>query len=134
MTSPREKRKEPMSVKDKLLPENATEALAWWDAGESVFTVEMGGLGPGYEQAIHVTVFEILSRLLTVTLPEDKDKLNDLLDEAAHGANRDKGLRLSGAQAGAAKSLAYQYLIRPWQEVLNEVESDRRIQVSKNFP
>lgn len=38
------------------IPETCEEALARWDAGETVFTAEMGGLGPGYEQAIQETV------------------------------------------------------------------------------
>ena len=30
---------------------DAAEQLRRWDAGDSIWTVEMGGLGPGYEQA-----------------------------------------------------------------------------------
>jgi hypothetical protein len=38
----------------------AQEALSRWDAGDIVWTVSMSGMGPGYEQAIHVLVFEII--------------------------------------------------------------------------
>ena len=41
-------------------PKTALEALAKWDAGEIVHTVEIGGMGPGYEQCIHISVFEII--------------------------------------------------------------------------
>src|SRR3990167_269657 len=49
----------------KSKPATAAEALARWDAGQSVFTVEMGGLGPGYEQVIHIMAFEIIRELLS---------------------------------------------------------------------
>src|SRR5687768_3007466 len=40
------------------IPETVEDALRQWDAGETVFTVEMGGLGPGYEMAIQGLAFE----------------------------------------------------------------------------
>src|SRR5581483_2130454 len=33
---------------------NAADWLARWDAGRAVWSIEMGGLGPGYEQCIHI--------------------------------------------------------------------------------
>ncbi len=45
---------------------DATEWLRRWDAGETVWTVSLGGLGPEYEQCIQITGAEILRWLLVV--------------------------------------------------------------------
>src|SRR5918994_1215735 len=45
--------------------------LAAWDAGVFVGSVEMGGIGPGYEQAIHVLVFELIRDLRAAPLPDE---------------------------------------------------------------
>ncbi len=34
-----------------IYPENAKEAVEIWDKGGTLWSIEMGGLGPGYEQA-----------------------------------------------------------------------------------
>ena len=41
-------------------PNTAAELVAAWDRGDLVPTIEMGGLGPGYEQAIQVLMIELL--------------------------------------------------------------------------
>lgn len=46
------------------IPETAHEWLEVWDSGEPVASVEMGGLGEHYEQAIQVTAAEALRELL----------------------------------------------------------------------
>ena len=90
----------------------------------------MGGLGPGYEQCIHIAVFELIRDHLGEEMsgePEEKwgdmtlDRINDQLG-------------MSGAQAGAAKSLAYACLRDGWKATIDQVDDDRRIQVSKEFP
>lgn len=43
---------------------DATEWLRRWDAGETLWTVEMGGLGSGYEHCIQVIAAEILRHLI----------------------------------------------------------------------
>src|SRR5688572_10010547 len=43
-----------------LYPKAACTALERWDAGQTVFTIELGGLGPGYEQCIHIAAFEAI--------------------------------------------------------------------------
>jgi hypothetical protein len=47
-----------------LFGADAAEWLRRWDEGRSVWSIEMGGLGPGYEQCIHVTAAEILRYML----------------------------------------------------------------------
>lgn len=118
---------------------DAADWLSRWDAGKGVWSIEMGGLGPGYEQCIHITAAEILRWLL-----EHKP---DLDDEAAWRDTREtisddvcnnepvKAIGLSGAQWGAAVNLALQFYRRgPRGVMTDERVKDRRIQVSRNFP
>lgn len=131
--------------------DTAAEALAAWDNDDLIWTVEMGGMGPGYEQAIQVAMFEIIRDLLE--LPPDKDRaesdpayweeFRDNMDDRLFG--RVKGtderavtvcgkLGLSGAQVGAARSLAY----RMWRDghkvAVESFDQDRRIMVKSKFP
>jgi len=122
-------------MKTKLHPVDAKEALKWWDEGESIFSIEMGGLGPGYEQCIHIVCFELIRALLGKKLPDDKDQLNAMFDKVLFANKKVMDLGLSGAQAAAGKNLAYQYLkSKHWHLVLDKVPSDRQIQVQKTIP
>ena len=38
------------------------EAADKWSAGEIVQSVDIGGIGPGYEQAIQILLFEIMNK------------------------------------------------------------------------
>lgn len=129
-------------------PDTAAKALAKWDAGNPVFTVEMGGLGPSYEQCIHIVAFEIIRELLTHQ-PIDWKKV-----DAVHAGDADaklewraftdnveavvlrkvSDLRLSGAQWAVAQSFAYIVVRKGWRAMLDELPSDRLIQVSKDWP
>lgn len=117
-----------------LHPKTALDALARWDKGETVFTVEMGGLGPGYEQAIQMLVFEIIRDNGDKPLPEPKseaakhwgDPTVSRCDEQAGGD--------SGAMVGAAKSLAYRALRDGWEAMVKSAPANRHIQVSKDWP
>lgn len=131
-----------------LYGKDAADWLARWDSGRTVFSIEMGGLGPGYEQCIHITAAEILRHLLDArydaaswTTPPKADA------EAAWKRDRDaiyehgqtnatvKALGLSGAQWGAAVSLATSIYQRGPRAVMTDKRTkDRNIQVSKNFP
>ncbi len=88
------------------------ELLKAWDAGEPVWTIELGGLGPGYEQAIQVAAIEIARKLRkykpTGKQSVDKEALEKICREVIHEIDRDLG-GLSGAQANAAKWLAWQW-------------------------
>jgi len=112
----------------------AKELLAIWDAGESIFTVEMGGLGPGYEQCIHILVMEIIRDEADNQVP---DKEWGSWGEKAI-SRVDRQLHLSGAQVGAARYLASQLIAKGPALLYHElkmVEQDSRlIQVSKDFP
>lgn len=121
---------------------DAADWLKRWDDGGSVWSIEMGGLGPGYEQCIQITTAEILRHLLErkydVATWDDKEAWerdhNEM--EAAGFANaRISALGLSGAQWGAAMNLALQLYRRgPRAVMTDERVKDRRIQVSRTFP
>lgn len=117
---------------------NITDALAKWDAGSPVWTIEMGGLGPGYEQAIQVGAFELAKRLQGAELPAPgtDNALTDAIDKHLYAVIADVAPALdglSGAQAGAISNLAYHFVKSGYTETLNQVGQDRRIQASRNF-
>lgn len=121
-------------VKRPFHPQTAADALARWDGDETVFTVEMGGLGPGYEQAIQILVFELLRDNLKKPLPEPKsDAAKTWGDDTVHRIDSQCG-GFSGAQAGAARSVAYRALRDGWENMLQSAPKDRHIQVSKKMP
>ena len=124
---------------ESLIPKTAAEALEKWDKGESVFTVEMGGMGPGYEQAIHILAFEFIrefkDRDWSKTLDEDGlHVISEEMDAFAFANKTCMSLGPSGAQHGAAKQMAFQYMQYGYQYMVDKAPQDRRIQVSKNFP
>lgn len=119
---------------------DAADLLARWDAGRAVHTVEVGGLGPGYEQAIHIAMFEVLRHMLqadydTASWSEDggswKDDLPRIEDAVLPSISC---LGLSGAQWGAAVTLAARFCLRRPAEVVQSAPEDRHIQVSRHFP
>lgn len=122
-------------VKASIYPATAKEALRRWDSGQSVFTVEMGGLGPGYEQAIHILVFEIIRDNLRKKLPKPGESSNGWADKTVSRINKSCG-GFSGAQVGAAKNLAYHYLNDGYEATIKQFdnEKDRTIQVSTAWP
>jgi hypothetical protein len=120
-------------VYDEIIPETCEQALAQWDAGQSVFTVEMGGIGPGYEQCIQVLVFELLRDAINGAIPMVKagDRLVTWGDSTVDRLNDRLGF--SGAQVGAAKNLASGMLVHGYRKAVNSVEKGRHIQASKGF-
>lgn len=121
---------------------DAADWLKRWDDGRSVWSIEMGGLGPGYEQAIQITVAEILRHLLDAKYDHkvwaDQDawkRDREKIDAAGFANERIKQLGLSGAQWGAAMSLATSlYMNGPRHIMTDERVKDRHIQVSRTFP
>jgi hypothetical protein len=121
---------------------DAAEWLARWDSGRGVWSVEMGGLGPGYEQAIQITTAEVLRHLLAAGYDAaewsntDRWQQDRKQIETYGFANAQiKRMGLSGAQWGAALSLATcLYRRGPRVALADEAVKDRLIQVSKHFP
>jgi len=104
---------------------DAKDLLRKWDSDDSVWSIAMGGFGPGYEQAIQVAAFEVLRHLV-----EERD-IQTAEADALPSLNY---LGLSGAQWGAAKALANAFHQRGPIRVHKEFDADRHILVSKNFP
>lgn len=127
-----------MTTATSLYPETAKDALAAWDAGDTVFTIEMGGLGPGYEQAIQLLIFELIRAQGDTPLPsseEMKEQWSRWHDEMIHKLDEKNGF--SGAQVGAAKHIAYIGMRDGWRKMLESMKStdaDRIIQVSNHWP
>jgi hypothetical protein len=112
----------------------ARDALAAWDRGEPVQTVEMGGIGPGYEQAIQILAFELIREAGPLPKPNAEGRYDLSGWGEAVVARLDETCGFSGAQVGAAKGLAFHGLLKGWAALLAEVEPDRRILVSRSFP
>jgi hypothetical protein len=121
---------------------DAKEWLARWDRGDTCWTIEMGGLGPGYEQCIHITCAEVLRWFIENNCDadawDDKDKWKadrEKLEQAMFKNKVVKELGLSGAQYGAAVNIASSLYSRGPREVMkDERVKDRHIQVNKHFP
>jgi hypothetical protein len=122
------------------IPETVDDALAKWDAGESVFSVEMGGIGPGYEMAIQGLAFEMMRVIKDVELPPvgceipeaTELALDKRLDDVASRCDKEPWGGFSGAQVGAAKNIAMCVCRRGYRNALrDEAVKDRLIQVSK---
>ena len=120
---------------------DAADWLSRWDEGRLVWSISMGGFGPGYEQAIQITAAEILRHLLerqydaATWSDSEKWQRNRKEIESAGFANaKIDALGLSGAQWGAALHLAVQLYRRgPRAIMADEQVKDRHIQVRRNF-
>lgn len=49
--------------------QDAREQLRQWDGGGAIWSIEIGGLGPGYEQAIQVLAIEIVRDEIDKPMP-----------------------------------------------------------------
>ncbi len=124
-------------------PETAQDWLSKWDAGERVWSVEMGGIGPWYEQIIQITVAEILRALLALDIDKNKFDCDSVYNRecwesvASYHSVSDtmEKLHLSVMQFGAAKNLATNFFFRgPFVSLSDVAVKDRKILVSKSFP
>lgn len=122
---------------------DAADWLKRWDAGRSVWSISMGGLGPGYEQCIQIVAAEglrwLLERKPDVSLWDDTEVWKafcDEFDKALFTADKKlEPLGLSGAQASAGQNLAIQLYRNGPRKIMNDDRvKDRKIQVSRDFP
>lgn len=121
---------------------DAAEWLRRWDEGRIVWSIEMGGLGPWYEQCIQITAAEILRHLLDRkydhTKWDDKEhwkRDRDEIEQYGHTNPVIKKLGLSGAQWGVACNLASNfYSMGPAKIMRDQRIEDRKIQVQRSFP
>ena len=121
---------------------DAHDWLNRWDEGKTCWSIEMGGLGPGYEQAIHIAMAEILRHLLDSKYDHAawKDVKNwerdrKKIEKISLANKRTDSLGLSGAQWGSALNLACCfYRLGPRATMKDTRCKDRKIQVSRTFP
>lgn len=118
------------------------DALTEWDNGGVIWSCEMGGLGPGYEQCIQIMTFEFLRAMLADPFDydgkaDDKEAWRAYVDriEAMPGPKSIiETLGPSGAQFGAAMNIAGVFARHGYARGMEMVPKNRRIQVSKTFP
>jgi hypothetical protein len=116
---------------------DAADWLSRWDAGKLVWSVEMGGLGPGYEQALQITATRIVRWLVEHTpdetaFTEENWKVTRTRIEDGVSV---EDLGLSGAQWGAAMNIALSLYRRGPSACLTDPQiEDRKIQISRHFP
>lgn len=125
--------------------DKAADIVAAWDRGETVFSLSMGGLGPGYDQCIQVAVIELLRDQDGKDLPPRKDGAETPEEAEARRSWGDDTIDrisselggMSGAQVGAAKWLAFQILTKGWQDVARRAKEhgeEDRIQQFERGP
>lgn len=121
-----------------LYGRDAQDWLDRWDTSKGVFSIEMGGLGSGYEQAIQITAAEALRWFLANKPTWTDETWNDVRErlQASMFENDEvKKLGLSGAQYGAPVNLAgHLYRKGPIGVLKDERLKERHIQVNKHFP
>lgn len=115
--------------------EQNLELIKDWNDGDCVTSMSMGGIGPGYEQAIQILVMQIIEDHMY----DDVTKLAKAKSFAGKALKKhDKQCGFSGAQVGAAKNLAYNILKTGHKHLLDEFKEkkleERIIIVSKKFP
>jgi hypothetical protein len=107
------------------------EAVKAFKEGRSVWTIEMGGLGPGYEQCIQVLAWTIIERFNGKKI--DAKTFNKAADPIVSELDKKLG-GFSGAQVGVAVNLAYHFLSEGYEGVLtNSQVKDRHIQFSNDW-
>ena len=117
--------------KSTLLDISNEEVIKQWKNGETIFTVELGGLGPSYEQAIQNFLFDILTYLVEKKIDikklSEKDKYSECYEEICSKVAN--GRDLSGAMYGVAKGTAYQFYKYGYGAMMKKAPKDRLIQV-----
>jgi hypothetical protein len=124
-------------------PKNETEMdveleclLLSWDKGRSIPTISMGGLGPGYEQCIHLMAFEMLRILMEEKPPRHPQE--DYLEAVKFFKHRldavDVATGCTGAQWSAAQNVAARFYRYGYTEAHSTIPEERRIYVSQTWP
>lgn len=125
-----------------IIDENTTwqAAVAAFKAGALVNTIELGGIGPGYEQALQLLLFAIMAewpdgRPLPAAAAGERMPREFLDHRDAVARRHDKALLgLSGAQVMAATQTAWQFMAYGYGKMLLKAPDDRRISFSLHWP
>jgi hypothetical protein len=126
-----------------MMPKSVADAIERWDRGEPITTVEMGGFGPGYEQAIQAFVVEILRDANDANADGVRhfnskgraagDAFRALAEKTLSRVNEHLG-GITGMQFGAALELAFMFHRDGWKKVIKTAPRERIIQVSTFWP
>jgi hypothetical protein len=127
---------------DMLYGKDIKEWLKRWDEGRSVWSIEMGGLGPGYEQCIQITCAEIVRFMISKNYDTSKwndenewKKIRNSVEKMSSENEIIEKLGLSGAQWGGALNLAiHLYRDGPKEVMKDKKVENRKIQVQRTFP
>ena len=81
--------------------------VAAYNNGDIVESVEMGGMGDGYEAAIQTVGFAIMESLCSISVPAKVERHNAVVEKASIKAMASiPDMGYSGAQVGAAQNMA----------------------------
>ena len=116
----------------------AGELVEAWDRGETIWTLDMGGMGPGYEQAIQIAAVEFARANLGFTRTDDEKadtrRFEAACTETLHAIDEDLG-GLSRAMFWAATWLAWQWVCNGGPQALIErSRANDQIQCSRWWP
>ncbi len=121
------------------------KALEQWDSGDTVWVISLGGLGPGYEQAIYMLAFELLRGFLRFRgnetalqrfMSHDKNGRKKRVDRIIDKVNKWPGGGFTGAQVGQSRHFAFVCLAYGYEHMMKKARTeipDRVIQVSKSW-
>lgn len=135
ITTPKEPEGKEMFTHDTI-----KELIDAWDKGEIITSIELGGLGPGYEQALQIAAVEFARAIKDQ--PFDKDSNEDgakarkICDKITFNHPEVKGI--TGAQYRQALWLAWQWcFVQGPARLIRRAKDDgweaRIIMVSKRF-
>lgn len=113
------------------------QAADKWSQGLDVWSAELGGIGPSYEQAIQNLLFEILVQIpKSTTYPTNLHKYPEdfemVVKRCVNKLNQTHGF--SGAQVDAAKATAFQFITYGYKHMMEKLPDERAILVCKSFP
>jgi hypothetical protein len=116
------------------IPRSWQEALGLWDEDVPVYTIELGGAGPSYEQAMHIGVFEALRRIGDIDTDLHTDTQHIVIVRALQDIDTEFRLKLSQEQTESASLFLLRVLKRGWLESIVAYPTDRQIQVCRWYP
>jgi hypothetical protein len=107
----------------KSFDETIEKAVEKFKKGEIVWTIEMGGMGPGYEQCLQILTWEMVSLALEHLNLVTRETFDALVEPVIKTLDKDLGF--SGAMVGVAKQLAF-HLVTDYQGTMNDPEFKER--------
>jgi len=123
---------------EETTPETLKELLTMWDDGQTIWAPQLGGLGPGYDQAIMVATIEFAREALShgEKIKRTPEVWAEICDHVTNTNPLVKGI--SGAMYGVAKWLAARWYYdgprRVIQDYNREGQGHKILQYSRHFP